>query len=162
LNDVRLLQRTALSSSPHIDVSDVDTTSGIFQAIGGSFIRLKTHLVAELRAGFKEFIDYLSSQSSSQKQYDQSVERTKVSTRQFAKRQVQWIKKKLLPAVNAANKSGVKTPVFLLNVTGERNVKRLQHSLSEIHATDLDKWDVEVRDVAARIAHGIYICHPTL
>ncbi|KAF8484391.1 IPP transferase-domain-containing protein [Gautieria morchelliformis] len=119
LNDVRLLQRTALSGSPHIDVSDIDTTSGIFQAIG-----------------FKEFINYLSAQSPSQKQYDEAVERTKVSTRQFARRQVQWIRNKLLPAVNSANKSGVKTPVFLLNVT------------------DLDKWDVEVRDVAARIAHG--------
>ena len=61
----------------------------------------------------------MSSATPSHKTYEESVERTKLSTRQYARRQVQWIRNKLLPAINAADKSGAHTPVFLLNVTGE-------------------------------------------
>ena len=34
LDEVRLLQRAALSDSPQTAASDIDTTAGIFQAIG--------------------------------------------------------------------------------------------------------------------------------
>ncbi|KAF8589983.1 tRNA isopentenyltransferase [Ramaria rubella] len=114
LDDVRMLQRVALSDSS--TTGEIDTTSGVFQAIG-----------------FKEFSNYLSSPTLCQKQYADSIERTKISTRQYAKRQIQWIRNKFLPAVNAADKSGIKTPVFLLNVA------------------DLDEWNVDIRDMAIRI-----------
>lgn len=49
----------------------------------------------------------------------------KTATRQYAKRQVQWIRNKLLPETNAANtisqtENGADvTPTYLLDATGE-------------------------------------------
>lgn len=56
---------------------DLDYTRGIFQAIG-----------------FKEFNDYLSNRN--EKSFQEGIELMKLHTRQYAKRQVTWIKNRLL------------------------------------------------------------------
>jgi len=98
LEDVKMLRGKALSES----ASKADSTSGIFQSIG-----------------YKEFSGYLSSGSPTQKDYDEAIERTKISNRQYARRQVQWIRNKLLPAANAAAPNGSKLPIYLLEVGGK-------------------------------------------
>jgi hypothetical protein len=49
-----------------------------------------------------------------------AVERMRVSTRQYAKRQVSWIRNKLLPAVRKANAQISNcAPAYLLDATGK-------------------------------------------
>lgn len=68
--------------------------------------------------GFKEFDNYLSYDSPTEKEYKESVERTKISTRQYAKRQVHWIRNKLLPAIEQLETCEPKVFMYLLNATG--------------------------------------------
>lgn len=49
------------------------------------------------------------------KAFDLAVEKMKTSTRQYAKRQVSWIRNKLLPEVRAA---GDEFSSYLLDVSG--------------------------------------------
>lgn len=47
----------------------------------------------------------------------------KLSTRQYAKKQVKWIRNRLIPAINAANElgpqvGGYPSRIFLLDATG--------------------------------------------
>ncbi|OBZ75695.1 tRNA dimethylallyltransferase, mitochondrial [Grifola frondosa] len=105
---------------------DTDYTLGIYQAIG-----------------YKEFHDYLSAPTPSEKAFRNAVEQMKFSTRRYAKRQVSWIRNKLLPAINASNAtSQLKgepslTPTYLLD------------------ATELgDAWTINVYTVAEYIMRG--------
>lgn len=41
----------------------------------------------------------------------------KISTRQYAKRQISWIRNKLIPAVDAANIDENTVPLYLLDAT---------------------------------------------
>ncbi|KAI0798110.1 tRNA isopentenyltransferase [Abortiporus biennis] len=66
--------------------SSNDYTLGIYQSIG-----------------YREFNEYLRNPSRSSKEYEDAVERMKISTRQYAKRQVSWIRNKLLPLIYASN-----------------------------------------------------------
>lgn len=66
--------------------------------------------------GFKEFLPWL--EESSECDLNECVEKMKVRTRQYAKRQVKWIRKMLIPDVDGK--------VYILN------------------ATDLLEWDVSV------------------
>lgn len=43
----------------------------------------------------------------------------KISTRQYAKRQISWIKNKLIPALDAANTKEAIAPLYLLDATGK-------------------------------------------
>ncbi|GAA5891416.1 hypothetical protein JCM6882_004687 [Rhodosporidiobolus microsporus] len=90
--------------------------------------------------GYKEFEPYLSlrhrdpsltleTDPTLRKLFDQGVESMKVSTRQYAKRQVKWIKSKLLPAVRKLEDQGEVTVVLL-------------------DASDLSRWKEDVRDKA--------------
>ncbi|KAK4058460.1 tRNA dimethylallyltransferase, mitochondrial [Microbotryomycetes sp. JL221] len=82
-----------------------DFSKGIYQAIG-----------------YKEFQQYLVATDHGQETKDVQVQRLftkaledmKTSTRQYAKRQVKWIKTKLLPAARQANED---VHVFLLDAT---------------------------------------------
>jgi tRNA dimethylallyltransferase len=74
-------------------------------------------------AGYKEFHKYLESAQRSDKAFSDAVENMKQSTRKYAKRQVSWLRNKLLPAVYAANASSGQetelfTPTYLLDATG--------------------------------------------
>ncbi|KAI9056678.1 tRNA isopentenyltransferase [Trametes sanguinea] len=122
LNEIRTLRAIASEGSqePHMDY-----TLGIYQAIG-----------------YKEFHDYLSSPTPSESAFRDAVEQMKLATRRYAKRQVAWIRNKLLPAVNAANAKnqadGVapSVPTYLLD------------------ATELgDAWKTNVHDVAEKITN---------
>jgi tRNA dimethylallyltransferase len=80
-NGLKELQEFVDSLS--IDLRQVDLTKGIFQAIG-----------------VQEFTEYLYAQddkSQTEKLYNGALERMKISTRQYAKRQVKWITNRLGP-----------------------------------------------------------------
>ncbi|KAJ8481422.1 hypothetical protein ONZ51_g5998 [Trametes cubensis] len=135
LNEIRTLRAIAsegtatstngiLSPTPNAE-KRMDYTLGIYQAIG-----------------YKEFHDYLSSPSPSDAAFREAVEQMKLGTRRYAKRQVTWIRNKLLPAVNAANAASQAetgspvVPTYLLD------------------ATELgDAWKNNVHGVAERITH---------
>lgn len=74
--------------------------------------------------GYKEFLPWL--QDPQNNNLEDGIERMKVRTRQYAKRQVKWIKKMLIPDIKGEN-------IFLLN------------------ATDLTKWHQLVGDRGMKI-----------
>ncbi|CAL1703933.1 unnamed protein product [Somion occarium] len=106
------------------DSPQFDYTLGLYQSIG-----------------FKEFSQYLSMPEGQEKTkaYESAVGRMKISTRQYAKKQVSWLRNKLLPAAysaNAAMREIGKLPVvptYLLD------------------ATDLSSWKENIHDIAERI-----------
>lgn len=80
--------------------SPVDTTRGIWASIG-----------------YKEFRDYMSASNSAksiERLYQEAVEQTKGGTRRYAKRQVRWIRVKLLNALRQAHSM---KHLFLLDST---------------------------------------------
>lgn len=117
LDEVRMLEDFAReeAASGHA----VDMTRGIWVAIG-----------------YKEFLDYQTalrkgvSSDELSKILDEAIERTKISTRQYAKRQVRWIRIKLTHAVNAA---GAKDKFFMLD------------------GSDLSAWDRVVSEVGLNL-----------
>ena len=96
-----------------------DYTLGIYQAIGGPCISDYDHCWTTL-IGFREFNDYLTSEEPSAAGFRDAVERMKVSTRQYAKRQISWIRNKLLPAIRIANSQTPNcVPMYLLDATSK-------------------------------------------
>lgn len=78
-----------------------DYTLGIYQAIG-----------------YREFNEYLTAESPTDAALTNAVERMKISTRQYAKRQISWIRNKLLPAIKRANsRTPNSVPIYLLDAT---------------------------------------------
>ena len=77
-----------------------------------------------LPIGFKEFRQFLSLSDApgSQKAFDKAVEHMKQSTRKYAKRQITWLRNKLLPAIHSTNiHSGNNIPMasmYILDATG--------------------------------------------
>ncbi|KAG6891155.1 hypothetical protein C0992_010143 [Termitomyces sp. T32_za158] len=90
---------------------------------------------------YKEFHDYLSAPQPSTAMFDAAVEHMKLSTRQYAKRQVSWIRNKLLPAVHMANTEELLAPTYLLDAT----------VLGE-------DWNKNVRDLGIQLAEGEFLC----
>lgn len=104
-------------------------SKGIYQAIGAfacSAVSQPGELMQSF-SGYKEFDPFLTlrhrdpsrtleNDPELRKLFEQGVEEMKASTRQYAKRQVQWIKNKLLPVVRDA---GEDVTVVLLDATGE-------------------------------------------
>ncbi|SCU82498.1 LADA_0C05776g1_1 [Lachancea dasiensis] len=82
--------------------------------------------------GFKEFLAWLEKTPGAS--FDLSVDRMKLRTRQYAKKQVKWIKKMLLP--------DVKDHLFVLD------------------ATDLQKWDQNVAARAMAIVDKFIVSQP--
>ncbi|CAI4036561.1 hypothetical protein SMKI_15G4090 [Saccharomyces mikatae IFO 1815] len=79
--------------------------------------------------GFKEFLPWLSRKpDDSTVQLEDCIERMKTRTRQYAKRQVKWIKKMLIP--------DIKGDIYLLD------------------ATDLSQWDVTASQRAIAISNN--------
>jgi IPP transferase len=81
-----------------------------------------TLLVLISFAGYKEFHNYLTTSEPSEKEFSLAIEEMKQSTRQYAKRQISWIRNKLLPVIHAANTDyaddGPPCPTYLLDATG--------------------------------------------
>ena len=76
-----------------------------------------------LPIGFKEFREFLWS-NGSQAAFDKAAESMKQGTRKYAKRQVTWLRNKLLPAIQSAkmhseNKISVAS-MYILDATGRR------------------------------------------
>ncbi|PHZ13675.1 putative tRNA isopentenyltransferase [Rhizopus microsporus ATCC 52813] len=88
--------------------------------------------------GYKEFDPYFNAleegkeESEIVKIKDECTERMKAATRRYAKRQIQWIRNKLLPTV--MNSKGDDVLVYLLD------------------ANDLSNWSVNVKDKAITVA----------
>ncbi|KAI0747813.1 IPP transferase-domain-containing protein [Daedaleopsis nitida] len=136
---------TTTAPSGNTEFSEqVDYTLGIYQSIG-----------------YKEFHDYLSSPGSSEAAFREAVEQMKLGTRRYAKRQVAWIRNKLLPAVNAANAAAQAqagpaiVPTYLLDATGQ--CLRSDPSIPAVGLTACsraelgDAWQRNVLDVANRL-----------
>lgn len=87
--------------------------------------------------GWKEFEDYLKALESGtatkeelQKLHDLSVEKTQAATRQYAKRQIRWIRLKLITALAE---------------------EQAQHQIYLLDGTDVSKWETEVSTSAIRV-----------
>ncbi|KAJ7470422.1 tRNA isopentenyltransferase [Mycena latifolia] len=120
LDEVRSLHDKTASGS-------VDYTLGIYQSIG-----------------YKEFHAYLSAPAQTEKALNEAVENMKISTRQYSRRQISWIRNKLLPAIHATNAQELTVPTYLLD------------------ATDVsDTWTLNVRDPAVQIA-GDFLNNETM
>ncbi|KZP29943.1 tRNA isopentenyltransferase [Athelia psychrophila] len=125
LDEISSLRRIACPSGLPETADNVtaDYTLGIYQSIG-----------------YKEFHGYMSVPQPSKKLFDEAVDQMKSSTRRYAKRQVSWLRNKLLPAVYAANTEANNkppTPTYLLD------------------ATELgDKWENNVLDLGERITQA--------
>ncbi|SCV74159.1 BQ2448_6591 [Microbotryum intermedium] len=109
-------QMWALAHRGREGSDETDYSKGVYQAIG-----------------YREFSPYLAAKSNStlnsKPLFDAAVERMKISTRQYAKKQVKWIKSKLLPAIKELENPNEATIVLL-------------------DATDLEKWEENVRKPA--------------
>ena len=119
LSEIQSMHMTYLDQA--VKGQNIDTTKGIWVAVG-----------------YKEFDAYLAAPRDNlpakdlARLKDEGIEMTKVATRQYAKRQVRWIKLKLLSALrdaSAANK------IFLLDGTNlsnwSANVEQIACDLTE-------------------------------
>ena len=80
----------------------------------------------------------------------------KLSTRKYAKRQVSWIRNKLLPAMYAAqpSKELATAAAYLLDATGMASIYLFaadSQSLLELG----DQWTTNVKEVAFQITKGV-------
>jgi tRNA dimethylallyltransferase len=76
----------------------------------------------KVKTGYREFNEYLSeSTEQTTKTFANAIERMKISTRQYAKRQITWIRNKLLPAIYTANAQAGEevASAYLLDATGQ-------------------------------------------
>lgn len=93
--------------------------------------------------GFKEFLPYILDESRPERLRQESIERTKFATRQYAKRQDRWIRLRLQRAVNAAD---------------------ITHRMFLLDATDLSRWsdfvDAKAQDITAAFTHGLALPKP--
>ncbi|KAI0267580.1 IPP transferase-domain-containing protein [Russula aff. rugulosa BPL654] len=98
-----------------------DFTHGVFQSIG-----------------FRGFHQYLTDPSPSEMTYQAAVQNLKTANHQYAKRQVSWIRNKLLPAIRASKSS-----------EGTEGV-----DMYLLDATEPQQWTSEVRDAATGLMEG--------
>ncbi|CAF9926880.1 MAG: hypothetical protein ALECFALPRED_003572 [Alectoria fallacina] len=93
--------------------------------------------------GFKEFLPYILDGSHREELRQKGIERTKIATRQYAKRQVRWIRLRLQRAVHAAN---------------------LAHNMFLLDATDFSLWsdgvDAKAQDITAAFISGFALPKP--
>ncbi|ETW85624.1 hypothetical protein HETIRDRAFT_309881 [Heterobasidion irregulare TC 32-1] len=126
LDEIRTMRsiasRAPSSSTEGNNQSSTEYTLGIYQSIG-----------------YREFHEYLNAASPSEKAFAEAVDDMKLSTRKYAKRQVSWIRNKLLPAMYAAQPS-----------------KELATAVAYLlDATELgDQWTTNVKEVAFQITQG--------
>ncbi|KAI0055477.1 tRNA isopentenyltransferase, partial [Artomyces pyxidatus] len=118
-------------SSDQENATIIEPTLGVFQSIG-----------------FKELDRYISDPSPTDIKYTGAVEEIKNATRKYAKRQVSWIRNKLLPALSSSKRS-----------VQDDDVRSSRAYL--LDATELgDKWISNVRDPAANIAKAFLKLEP--
>ncbi|KIY65725.1 tRNA isopentenyltransferase [Cylindrobasidium torrendii FP15055 ss-10] len=101
--------------------TDMDFETGIYQSIG-----------------YREFFTYLSApdREEDRESLASAVSNMKTSTRQYAKRQISWIRNKLLPEVRSANVSSNDNDAFYM-----------------LDVSDINAWDPKVRGPALDIVN---------
>jgi tRNA dimethylallyltransferase len=77
----------------------------------------------------------------------------KLSTKQYAKRQISWIRNKLIPAAKLASREQTLTPFYLLDATGAENATTHLIRLF-IPCLELAEWTVNVQRPAVTILEG--------
>ncbi|KAL1750554.1 IPP transferase-domain-containing protein [Schizophyllum commune] len=102
LDEVRALIDISNDNADKPQPENVDFTQGIYQAIG-----------------YREFYAYLTNPHATVEDFAKAVEDMKTSTRQYAKRQVQWIRNQLRPVVEGSDQSEHKARLYLLDAAGE-------------------------------------------
>ncbi|KAI0048246.1 tRNA isopentenyltransferase [Auriscalpium vulgare] len=102
--------------------TSVDSTFGIFQSIG-----------------FKELNRYMCEPCPTERHYQTAVEDMKNANRKYAKRQLSWIRNKLLPAIRASNSASI--------------LSDASHAFV-LDATDLETWASSVRHPAHKISEA--------
>ncbi|KAI4522525.1 tRNA isopentenyltransferase [Schizophyllum commune Loenen D] len=102
LDEVRALIDISNDNADKPQPEDVDFTQGIYQSIG-----------------YREFYAYLTNPHATAEDLAKAVEDMKTSTRQYAKRQVQWIRNQLRPVVEGSDQSEHQARLYLLDATGE-------------------------------------------
>lgn len=132
---------------------DSNYTLGVFQSIGKHCEPLYWSKLTHT-TGYKEFNEYLSSSPPSEKEFSSAVDRVKLSTRQYAKKQISWIRNKLLPAVNAANAEQMVVPTFLLDATGVYHSNTIFEYHLKVEEEQGIAWEENVRTVGLRIMQG--------
>ncbi|KAJ1919262.1 tRNA dimethylallyltransferase, mitochondrial [Mycoemilia scoparia] len=107
------------------DPQEIDYTRGIAQSIG----------FCEFEKFFK-MLESTDNKTSDRLEEikEQALEEMNISNRQYARRQVKWIKNKLIPQCKLTKDKDVQAYSYLLD------------------ATDLGLWDKQCRDVATEIA----------
>ena len=112
----------------------VDHTEGIFQAIGG--LGWYSCPVTDALLGYKEFaaLPLHLAPSTSEPRFVAMLDQTKLRTRQYAKSQVKWIRKQLLPAASEAQKLGGQVEIFVVSggSAGHTVAQRILHGGSAI------------------------------
>jgi len=126
LDEIRHLHRVA--EAAHTE------TRGINRISVGEFTNYARGIYQSI--GYKEFNTYLSSPEPSEQAFKAAVEHMKLSTRQYSRRQISWIRNKLLPAVYAANSREKMTPTYVLDATelGEHWMAGVQKMAVQITA----------------------------
>jgi tRNA dimethylallyltransferase len=83
-----------------------------------------------IAVGFKELLPYIIDGNNSESLKHEGIERVKIATRQYAKRQGRWIRLRLQQALSAADTS---------------------HRFFLLDATDLSRWSQDVEEKATEI-----------
>lgn len=129
LQELRELRRLAAATSIKID-----NTKGIFQSIG--YKEFKPFLdVLEERYGSDASVGNLDVGELSAELrhlFERSLEDMKTATRQYAKKQLMWMKNKLLPELSKRKQRGEHVEIVLLD------------------ASEKDKWEERVRSPAIK------------
>lgn len=122
IDEVKEMRRIAKNM---LDESSASYQSGIFQTIG-----------------YRQFAEYLDKLEKlgegSKKDWEQAVEDTKTSTRQYAKSQLKWVQNKLIPEVRRA----------------QAQLQSGDVQLYLLDATDPSKWQTSVLDPALSTLHS--------
>ena len=110
-------------------------SNGLLDEVRSMHHYLQDHTVDDNRGiwiaiGCKEMLPYIANPDPTGKEKDEGIERTKIATRQYAKRQNRWIRLKLL---HAAQQAGLGRKVFLL------------------HSTDVEHFSTNVEETADNI-----------
>lgn len=123
INELWELARRAKEAGTAINYS-----VGIYQAIGSPSRYDFPHSLTRI-TGFKEFTPYLTDRIDAatieldNPKFKVGLESMKISTRQYSKKQVNWIKRKLIPAIEKSAESdaegGNDVTLILLDATGE-------------------------------------------
>jgi len=103
--------------------SNSDFTLGIYQSIG-----------------YREFCGYLESPSDAS--YAEALARMKISTRQYSKRQISWMRNKFIPALNVANVKENSVSLYLMDATNEEWIPNVQTPATDILERFLLQQDI--------------------